>query len=422
METADPIDLIKSAFHHDDAIALRDLLIAHPDLKSHINQPLFPFDSPAIVHARSREMLDVLLDAGADINARSTWWAGGFGLLDFADPDLAVYAIGRGATVDIHAAARLGLFDRLKELIAADPEQVHSRGGDGQTALHFAGSIEIADYLLNHGADIDARDIDHESTPAQYMIRDRQPIARFLVDRGAKTDLLMAAALGDLALVQKYLEANPNHIRMTVSEQYFPKQNPSSGGTIYTWTLGSNKSPHQIAREFNHDEIHHLLMDRSPAELKLVLACLSGHESTLNALLKDHPDFVKTLSEDDRRAVVTAAQENNTAAVARMLAIGFPVDIKGQHGGTPLHWAAFHGNTAMTQEILKHNPPLEAVDHDYHATPLGWATHGSQNGWHRKTGDYAKVVELLCKAGAVVPKELYGTEPVKQVLRGFQKL
>jgi len=32
-----------------------------------------PFDSPAIVGARSREMVDVLLDAGADINARSRW-------------------------------------------------------------------------------------------------------------------------------------------------------------------------------------------------------------------------------------------------------------------------------------------------------------------------------------------------------------
>jgi len=86
-----------------------------------INRPIGPFDSAAIINVCSREMLDVLLDAGADINARSRWWAGGFGLLDSASPELAAYAIERGAVVDVHAAARLGLIARLRELITQDP-------------------------------------------------------------------------------------------------------------------------------------------------------------------------------------------------------------------------------------------------------------------------------------------------------------
>src|SRR5438552_13898189 len=124
-------------------------------------------------------MLDVLLGAGADINARSRWWAGGFGLLDYADPELAAYAMKRGAILDAHAAARLGMIDKLRELTTANPALVHARGGDGQTPLHFASTIEVAAYLLDHGADIDARDIDHESTPAQYMVRDRQPVLSY---------------------------------------------------------------------------------------------------------------------------------------------------------------------------------------------------------------------------------------------------
>ena len=75
---------------------------------------------------------------------------------------------------------------------------VNARGGDGQTPLHFASTVDIAAYLLDQGADIDARDVDHESTPAQYMIDDRQEIARYLIQRGCKTDILMAAALGDI--------------------------------------------------------------------------------------------------------------------------------------------------------------------------------------------------------------------------------
>ena len=63
--------------------------------------------------------------------------------------------------------------------------------------LRFARTVEIAAYLLDHSADIDALDIDHESTPAQWMLGDRLEVARYLVDRGCTTDLLLAAAVGN---------------------------------------------------------------------------------------------------------------------------------------------------------------------------------------------------------------------------------
>src|SRR5262245_38232241 len=106
------------AFDADGAARVRDIFTRHPVLKTMVDAPIGAFDSPAIIRVRSREMLDVLLDAGADINGRSRWWAGGFGILDCASPEVAAYAIERGATVDVHAAARLGLMDRLRGLLA----------------------------------------------------------------------------------------------------------------------------------------------------------------------------------------------------------------------------------------------------------------------------------------------------------------
>src|SRR3954468_3699014 len=147
-----------------DNLALVSELLAHdPQIRSRINDPLGPFDSPAINHVRSPKMLDLLLEAGADINARSHWWAGGFGLLDLAEPTLANYAVERGALIDTHSAARLGKLDKLRAFIAGDPKRVHARGGDGQTPLHFASTIEIAKFLVEQGAEIDAIDVDHES-------------------------------------------------------------------------------------------------------------------------------------------------------------------------------------------------------------------------------------------------------------------
>lgn len=413
----EPHQLVKAAFDADDAEALRRLIGRHPALKAMVNEPICPFDSPPVNWVKSRAMLDVLLEAGADINARSRWWAGGFGILDSVDLRLAAYAIARGAAVTVHAAARLGMIDRLRELVSADPALVHARGGDGQTPLHFASTVEIARYLLDHGADIDARDVDHEATPAQWMVRDRQDVARFLVERGCATDILLAAALGDLERVRALLDADPASIRTSVSERHFPKRDPRSGGHIYIWTLGHNMTPHTVARAFGHEEVFRLLMDRSPAELKLTQACALGDEQTYDALLAEHPDVAGTLSDDDRRKLPDAAMNNNADAVRLMLKAGWPADARGRHNGTALHWAAWHGNAAMLREVLRHAPPIEDADNEFNATPLGWATHGSEHGWHRATGDYPATVNLLCDAGAIIPKELAGTDVVKAVLR-----
>jgi len=408
---------LKDAFTKDEAETFRALLERHPEIKAKINEPLGPFDSPAITNVRSRQMLDVLLDAGADINAKSRWWAGGFGLLHTAKPDLAAYAIERGALVDAHAAARLGRLDNLRALIAADPDLVQAPGGDGQTPLHFASTIEIAGFLLDQGAKIDARDVDHESTPAQYMIRDRQEIVRYLVRRGCQTDILMAAALGDASLVREHLAADPGCIRMRVSADYFPMINARSGGTIYQWTLGWYVSAHDVAKDFGHEEVFRLLMERSPADVKLIAACWAGDENSVNSVVAENAGVVEGLTEADRRQVAHAARNNNTAAVRAMLAAGLPVAALGQHRGTPLHWAAFHGNAEMARHILSYDPPLEALDADFQSTPLGWAIHGSVHGWYCRTGDYPATVELLLKAGAKLdPSRQGGTAAVREVL------
>src|SRR5262245_15706278 len=129
LEHSDPLELIHRAFRDDNASLVRKLLARHPEIKAMINEPVAEaFNSPPITLVRSRAMLDVLLEAGADINAKSRWWAGGFGLLHSAAPELARYAIERGAVVDAHAAARLGERGGLRQTVGAEPEERHARG------------------------------------------------------------------------------------------------------------------------------------------------------------------------------------------------------------------------------------------------------------------------------------------------------
>ncbi len=395
----DPMAELALAIEGNVAGRLSDLLSRHPELKGRLNAPLpgSGFGTTPLLRAvelRNKEMVDLLLRAGADINARSRWWAGSFGVLDH-EHDLTEFLIERGATVDVHAAARLGRLDRLKELVLARPELVRARGGDGQLPLHFAASVPIAEFLLSKGASIDARDLDHESTAAQYMVRDRPDVARYLVSRGCTTDLLLLAALGDLEGVRRLIDADPSLVRMRVSEKYFPKRNPHSGGCIYIWTLGQNKTAHAVAREFGHEAVFQLLMERSPAVLQLTQAAEAGDELGVKKLLVEHPDLVKELTEEDRAGLVHAAQKSDSRAAKVMLEAGWPVDVRGQHGGTALHWAAWHGNAELVELLLAFKASKELKDHQYQGTPLVWARHGAENSWLRHAGDYPGVIAAL---------------------------
>lgn len=412
---------IHEAFCKNDVAAVRAALSVNPSLKQMINAPIGPFESPAICNIRSREMLDVLLENGADINAKSQWWAGGFGLLDFADDDLSRYAIQRGARLEAHSAARLGWVDKLRDLIAADPSLVHARGGDGKQPLHFARNVEVAQFLLEHGAEIDAKDIDHESTPAQHLIGDHPEVARYLVERGAKTDLFLAAALGDLALVEKHLRENAAMIRARIDNKTFPMSNPRAGGAIYIWTLGNGLTPHQVAKKFGHDQILRYLLDRSPAETQFLNHCWLGDEPAAKRLLAEHPDLPSKLAASDPAALPNAARERNHFALRLFLEAGFPIEERGQHQGTALHWASWHGDADAVQLLLEHKAPLELKDADFQATPIGWAMHGSENSWHRCEGNYAEVARLLLKAGAIRPDKVSGAPEIQSAIKAGKK-
>jgi ankyrin repeat protein len=409
------------ALRDDDVAKIRELLATEPLLKANINERLWSFDSPLVNHVKSAAALDAVLEAGADINARSTWWAGGFGLLDLAEPELSAYAISRGARLTIHAAARLGMIDKVKEFVAGDAASVHARGGDGKMPLHFASTVEIADYLLDHGADIEAKCIDHESTAMQYLIKSDPKVAARLIERGAKPEILAAAALGDVALAKKLLDADPECIRTRVSEEYFPMIGQGrSGGTIYQWVLGWYVSAPQVAWSFGHHETFDLLMARCPADEKLLNACLLHDEELVKSLLAENPRAAATLSPAARKHLAHAARDNDIHGVRLMLMAGLPLDGRSVDKGTPLHWAAFHGNPEMVRLLIQHGAALEDRGDNHQAPPIGWAMYGSQFGWRPGEGDYPGAVQALLDAGATIPERTAGSDAVKAVIERWK--
>ena len=417
-------EALAAAVRSNSARNVQEVLSRFPELKTKLDEEIVgaSFGETALltaVNQGNREMVDVLVQAGANINQRSHWWAGSFGVLD-NNSGLHDFLIERGATLDAHAAARLGRLEVLRALVDRDPSAVRARGGDGQLPLHFASSVEVAEFLLERGADIDAIDVDHESTAAQWMIDERQEVVRYLVSRGCRTDILLAAALGDVDLVQHHLSTHPDATRAVVSEEFFPKKDPRSGGTIYNWTLGTGKGPHLIARKFGHDHVFRIVMEASPLTTQLGVWCELADRDEVDAILRRDPAITGTLGAADLRRLPDAARDENAAAVGLLLDAGWPIDARGQHGATALHWTAFHGNTAMVRDLLRRTPPLEIRDKDFEGTPLFWAIYGSVHGWRCRTGDYVGVVEALLDAGATPPPvsdDLRASEAVREVLR-----
>ena len=402
-------DDLRRAFDAGDVEAVRRLFGAHPAARLMIDAPLFSFDSPAIVHFAGRGdlgMIDLLLDLGADPNRRSDWWAGGFHALHTAGGAVAERLLGAGAVPDACAAAQLDRPDILLRILGDDPSRVHERGGDGQTPLHFARSREVVDLLVAHGADMDARDVDHRATPAQWMLERKRGAGRFalaeyMVECGAAVDVFLAAALGLTERLRNLLEMDPSLVERRTGLGDYGEQSPSSFH-IYTWTIGQHLSPLQVAAQFEqHDALGVLRTFASPKD-RLIAACAQGRAQEANELVRAWPRLLDELTPEDTRALPDAGWAGNEAAVDLMLAIGFDAAATGQDGGTALHCAAWQGAAGCVETALRYSRVrtlIEVRDRVHGSTPLGWCCHGARHCANR-AGDYPAVARLLLDAGA----------------------
>ncbi len=307
-----------AAVKSGDQEVVRACLEADPALASATDDG--SFDASAVILAAGRKdrgMIDLLLSFGADIDQKSRWWAGGFTALNSGHPrdlhrdGLADFLIDRGATVDAHSAAGLGRLERLRELVAADPAVVHQPGGDGLRPLHYAADPEIAAFLLDHGAEIDARDVDHHGTAAQWNVLARPEVSRFLVGRGAAADLFLHTPLGDAAAVRGLVGGDPAAL------EALSEHGSAPGGHVHEYTVAgrTGATPLMVASRWGEPEMVNLLL-------------------TLGARVDAAP-----------------------------------------RGVTALHYAAWGGRVENARRLVEAGAPLSPRDEEYGANPLGWARH-----------------------------------------------
>jgi hypothetical protein len=230
-------------------------------------------------------------------------------------------------------------------------------------------------------------------------VSDEPDVARFLITRGCRTDILLASALGATELVRRILDEDPDAVRTRVSDEWFPKRDPRAGGTIYMWTLGGMKSAYIVAREKHHDDVAALIAERAAPAQMMADLCLVGDAEGARKVREQHPEIVAQLGPNEKALLSSAVFDANAGAVRLMLECGWPVSAPNAQGVTALHAAAWHGHANLVEVLLAAGAEVNSRERQYGGTPLDWARHGVQNSWRRDGGDYASVMEQIQRAG-----------------------
>ncbi|PON29559.1 hypothetical protein TGAM01_v201808 [Trichoderma gamsii] len=195
------------------------------------------------------EMVQLLLDRGADLNARDLH--GSTPLYHSVELDVARLFLDRGADIEtkhreevtsLIKAAKLGNTEMIK-LLLDRRANIEARDCHGQTPLNAAtrrGQTDVIKLLLDRSANIETKNKEAR-TPLLVAARDgRADVVRLLLERGADTESrsnsgvtpLIAAARGGRADIVELLLDGGAHF----------KRQDDSGKTPLMWAVESGKA------------------------------------------------------------------------------------------------------------------------------------------------------------------------------------
>jgi ankyrin repeat protein len=319
--------------------------------------------------AAVREVIELLLDRGADVNQVHHNEFGAMSVLYGAagvahDPVATRLLLERGADPDDGESV-------YHAVEADDPaclELLLDAGATVRGTNALANAIEdpakVA-LLLSRG---DLRPSDPELRDA--LLHARAPaVVRLLIDHGASLDVRDADGLTPFARAARFRSTETMDILA------------AAGG-------GGELDP---AAEW-------------------VGAVVRGDTDRAARVKASHPDLV--LRDADLEQLPRWAGAGDDEIVARLLDAGVPVDARGVDGGTPLHFAGLWGRGSTVRLLAERgaDPEVWSSPGFRLGTPLSWTAWGSSGlpGADERMDGYLAAAEALLEAGARVTEGMIG--------------
>ena len=290
-------------------------------------------------------------------------------------------------------AIRAGDLSQIQTMLHADPRLLTTKSvldpaGRKREPLAHAliyGHKEIATFLLAQGADINAQADNGLSVLHLALGAQQNELARWLVAQGAEVDVWAAALLGDLPLVQAFVEADPTlvHARWVVGATLL---HMAATVPLAQYLLGQGADPQvrtgQMAltplgwhASMNHRELVQFYITQGCKAENIFVACAIGDLVQVQALLAADPALLHTRDLERNHSQLHYAALGGHCAVAQfLLDQGMDVNDGVAEGVlTPLHVAIQCNQAAMVQFLIQAGADLMCKDSYDQLTVRQWA-------------------------------------------------
>ncbi|MFC1563373.1 ankyrin repeat domain-containing protein [candidate division KSB1 bacterium] len=297
---------------------------------------------------------------------------------------------------DIHEAAKNGELQVVKDLIENDPKIIDSPDKSGYTPLIRAaieGHLEIVRYLVEKGANIEAKER-YQMTPLFWAInRKHSDIAEYLIGKGA--DIEARNIYRSIPLVA----ASENNLTEVVELLIEKGADVNAGGLmgmpIHRAAFRGNAEIVGVLAD-NGADIEAITRSMTPMHL----ACNAGRPEVVRVLLEKGADpdvlgvFIAPL-EWALRCGSPGAEE----CAEILIESGANVNLGSLLGDTPLSEAVKNGYSKTAKLLIEKGADSGMIDRDHYRTMLHYAA----------IKGYADVAQELIKSGIDLnAKDIYG--------------